>query len=720
MKNIVIQESDMRISFRINDDRTVELVDFSGITGSQDMSYMGEREQGDWKTKDTTRQLVSLQLTGHNSIKGYKHNMGSDSSTLLYVDHSIVRTDEKKKECLADPYVRTAGQLLRIEMEDKDQPGLSVKYYMQLFDGIAAVRTWVTLENNGQEAVGIDYVTSFLYEGMGKNGSRPYYDRFQLYVPRNSWANEAQWNSFDVTELGLSFMPVEGFNLPETSNNRFHYGNMGSWSTCEYLPVGILQDRETGEIYYSEIDYSGSWQIEYGSAKERHLYIALLGPDDESMWWKSIKPGETFTTVPVCFGVSVGDVSTAVGELTRYRRAIRRPNPDDEHCYVVFNDYMNCLFGDPTEEKEKEIIDIAARLGCEYYCMDCGWYADGFWWDSIGEWKESEKRFPNGMKAVYDYAHSKGLKMGMWLEIEAMGITSEFAKKLPDNWFVCNHGKRRVENSRYLLDFRNPAVRQYCTDVVERLIHDYGCEYFKVDYNVTTGPGSDVDTDSCGEANLQHYRALYDWWKEIYRKHPDLIIEACSSGAQRMDYGILELHSLQSTSDQTDAVNNTYIATNIVSAVTPEQAGMWVFPYEDDAEHIIYNMVNGILLRPYISGMVWKLSDEKLALLEKGISLYKEIRDEVRTMMPFLPEGFNDRRADILYYGLKNEHKMYLAVFGVNKDTIEIDLRKLGAEVKEARIIYPEKHDSAVSYMEGYLAVNLPQKKCARLLELEF
>ena len=63
---------------------------------------------------------------------------------------------------------------------------------------------------------------------------------------------------------------------------------------------------------------------------------------------------------------------------------------------------------------------------------------------------------------------------------------------------------------------------------------------------------------------------------------------------------------------------------------------------------------------------------------------------------------------------------MYLAVLGVNKDTIEMDLRKLGAEVKEARIIYPEKHDSAVSYMEGYLAVNLPQKKCARLLELEF
>lgn len=706
MKNIVINESDMHVSFRINDDETVELVDFSGVPDSQDMPYLGLKEQGVWKTRDTTRQLISLQLTGHSSMRACKHNMGSDSSALLYVKHSLTEDEE--------------GRLLCIEMKDKDQPGLIVTYYMRFFKGIAAVRTWVTLENTGQEDIGIDYVTSFIYEGLGKNGLKPYYDKFEVYVPRNSWANEAQWNHYDIMDLGLSYMPVQGFNLPDAGNNRFHYGNMGSWSSCAYLPVGIIKDKETGEIYYSEVDFSGSWTIEYGSAKERHLYIALMGPNDESMWWKNVKQGEKISTVPACFGVSRGDVSTAIGELTKYRRAIRRPNKDDECCSVVFNDYMNCLFGDPTEEKEKQIIDIAAKLGCEYYCMDCGWYADGFWFDTIGEWKESSQRFPHGLKTVYDYAHSKGLKMGMWLEIEAMGANSEFVRNLPDDWFVCNHGKRRVERNRYLLDFRNPAVRQYCTDVMDRLIHDYGCEFFKVDYNVTTGPGSDVDTDSRGEANLEHYRALYDWWKEIYRKYPDLVVEACSSGAQRMDYGILELHSLQSTSDQTDVINNTYIAANVVSAVTPEQAGMWVFPYEDDEEHIIYNMVNGILLRPYISGMVWKLSEEKLQILADGIELYKKIRDELKTMTPFFPEHFNKRKAESLYYGLRNEHKLYLAVFGVDTEIININLHSLGTTVKTARVIYPEKVNCTISCQDSILSVILPQKKCARLLELDF
>ena len=67
---------------------------------------------------------------------------------------------------------------------------------------------------------------------------------------------------------------------------------------------------------------------------------------------------------------------------------------------------------------------------------------------------------------------------------------------------------------------------------------------------------------------------------------------------------------------------------------------MWVYPYEDDREHIIYNMVNGLLLRPYVSGMVWKMSRENLELMREGIDLYKQIRGEIKEAEPFFPLGF--------------------------------------------------------------------------------
>lgn len=129
------------------------------------------------------------------------------------------------------------------------------------------------------------------------------------------------------------------------------------------------------------------------------------------------------------------DFDEGMGELTRYRRAIRRKNTDNEKLAVIFNDYMNCLWGDPTEEKEMPLIKAAAEAGCEYYCIDCGWYADGFWWDSVGEWQENRRRFPNGLKKVTDEIRKYGMIPGVWLEIEVMGINCEMAKKVPDEWF---------------------------------------------------------------------------------------------------------------------------------------------------------------------------------------------------------------------------------------------------------------------------------------------
>ena len=427
---------------------------------------------------------------------------------------------------------------------------------------------------------------------------------------------------------------------------------------------------------------------------------------------------DTFTTVSAGFGVAAGGVNEAIAELTEYRRKIRRQNEDDEKLNIVFNDYMNCLMGDPTEEKEKAIIDKAAAMGCEYYCLDCGWYDKGAWWDRVGEWKESPERFPNTLKAVCDYVKEKGMVMGLWLEIEVMGVACELSYKLPDDWFICRHRKRHIDNKRYLLDFRNPEVRKYCREVVDRLIEDYGVGYFKVDYNVTMGYGSDLNSDSCADAIREHYQCLYEWYQEIFRKYPDLVIENCGSGGQRMDYGMLKLLSLQSTSDQTDYIYNSYIAFNVASAVAPEQAGMWVYPYEDNREHVIYNMVNGLLLRPYMSGMVWDMGEESLELMREGISLYKEIRKDVKKGVPVFPLGFTDTRAEVLSYGIKTGEKTYLAVFTPKTDRAEIPLAQAGIAGNKVKVLYPSNESCIYGVTDGKLQVTMPQTACARLFEI--
>lgn len=697
---ISVQENGLNVEFLVRDNGIVELADFTptklaGFAGTE------ERQVED---EDNLHPLLEVQITGKSTgnLHGFKHNFSSASLDFRYVTHQLEEKDETKELVI---FLKT-------------DYNLEAAYHMKFFRGIPVVQVWTELTNKGQEEIGLEYVSSFVYRRISGNGELPYFEKTDIYTPYNSWCCESRWKKDDIRNLNLTGMPVDGFNTPGFGVNRYYYGGRGSWSSCEYLPMGFAHDRETNETCCFEIENSGQWHVEYGTESEARLYLALSGPTEaEHGWWKNLKPEDTFVTVPVAFGTVAGGVSEAVAALTRYRRAIRRPNEDDEKLNVVFNDYMNCLMGDPTEEKERMIIDKAAELGCEYYCLDAGWYDKGYWWDRVGEWVESPERFPNGLRSVCEYARNKGMIMGLWLEIEVMGIACELANRLPDDWFVCRHGKRHIDNKRYLLDFRNQEVRNYCMNVVDRLIEDYGVGYFKVDYNVTMGYGSDLYSDSCADAILEHYRCLYQWYMEIFAKHPQLVIENCGSGGQRMDYGMLKLLSLQSTSDQTDYIYNSYIAASVASAVTPEQAGMWVYPYEDEEEHVIYNMVNGILLRPYISGMVWKLSDNSMELMREGISLYKEIREDLKTAVPFFPLGFCNIKDETMAYGVQCEDKAYLSVFAPKTDTVVIPL-ELGREIEKVQVIYPKKENCEYRYENGVLTVRMPQKAAARLFHI--
>ncbi len=700
-----MNRSGMNILFRVYDDKTVGLVDFSAVSNSRPLDICPSDGHNASLPRRHPWQFLAVQVTGENYDGNFsKRSSGSTNRYWKYVSHKI--TDNE------------SGSLLELDVAAPDR--LHAAYFMQTYNDIPIVRTWVTLTNNSDADMGIEYVSSFVYSGIGKDSGTDTYDHIKLMLARNSWCNEVQWHTLDAIDAGLSHMPYRGYNLPDGGSNRFVYGSRDSYSTGEYMPISIAIDEKSGEIWYGQIDYSGAWTIEYGSGDDRHMYIGLFGPTDDADFWKNLKPGESFTTVPSAFGVSLGNINNAFAALTLYRRAIRRQNPDNERCYVVFNDYMNCLFGDPTEEKEKKIIDIAADLGCEYYCLDCGWYDSGPWWDKVGEWKESPERFPNGLKTVFDYCRSKGMHMGMWLEIEVMGVKCELADKLPDDWFVCTHGKRRMERGRYLLDFRNPRVRKYCGDVVDRLVNDYGCEFFKIDYNVTTGTGSDLNSDSRGEAMLEHYRAFYEWIRDIYRRHPNLVIENCGSGGQRMDYGILSLHSLQSTSDQTDYISNAYIGTSVASAVAPEQCGTWIYPYEDNREHVIFNMMNGILLRPYVSGMVWNMSESSLDILREGISTYKKIRGDIKHMLPFFPLGMCRVGDKELAYGLVNDDFAYLSVFAIDNGSVTVDLGCLEKKITDIKVIYPYTEECGYTLENNLLKVKMPVGTAARLFRLTF
>ena len=131
--------------------------------------------------------------------------------------------------------------------------------------------------------------------------------------------------------------------------------------------------------------------------------------------------------------------------------------------------------------------------------MDCGWYSDGHWWDGVGEWLPSDRRFPGGIEEVIRYIRDKGMVPGLWLELEVMGINCPMASRVSKDWFFQRNGRPIIDHCRYQLDFRNKEVRDYATGVIKRLVEEYGVGYIKMDYNIDTGVGTECAMSVSGQ-----------------------------------------------------------------------------------------------------------------------------------------------------------------------------------------------------------------------------
>ena len=714
MELIPIEENGIYVVFGINQYQEIKLLHFSSKP----------LQQSDFAEPDLIHeafQLVQVNLSGYDrpyERHGNKYVVTTPGYLLKYVDLQDTMNEH--------------GRLLTITQEDSEITGTRVVTTMQFYTGTQVVRFKNKVTNIGKESQTLEYLSSFCYYGIEKEGTASSDDKMFLSFANNGWQKELSWRTQSFQELGMAQTQPTLF---QRTSKTIEVYNTGNWSTKQYLPMGYLENRDAGTSLYWQIEHNGSWQYEIGDMHGQ-FYLCVSGPTEiQSHWWKILEPGDSFESVPVAVGVGQDDFSEDMGELTKYRRKIRRNNADNENLPVIFNDYMNCLFGDPTTEKELPLIDAAAKAGCEYFVIDAGWYSAGEWWDNVGEWKESRERFPNGVKEVTDYIRSLGMIPGVWLELEVMGIHCDLVKKVPDDWFFLRHGKRVYDRSRYQLDFRNPEVIAHVTEVIDRVVRDYGVGYIKMDYNIEPGIGTELHADSVGDGMLGHERAYLAWLDGIFQKYPELVIENCSSGGLRMDYAMLSRYSIQSTSDQEDYRNYATIAANAVTGVTPEQAAVWSYPLrEGDREEVIFNMVNAMLLRIHQSGHLAELTRERLDLVTEGIAYYKKIRQDIKCALPFWPTGLADNRDLWACAGLKTDHRAYLAVWkrgGKEKERF-IPLAKFliknkdekQEQLKRIKVIqaYPEKEPCKYEYVasEGALLVNFEQDTMARIFEVIF
>jgi alpha-galactosidase len=591
------------------------------------------------------------------------------------------------------------------------QSSVQVTSVLAVHDEHRAVRAYSNVSNTGAEPITLHAVTSLVFADFHWI-SPTSIDGMSILRGRSDWLAEGRWTQAELRDAGLPALTHHG--RPFRTRGCIEATSVSSWPTSQELPMAVVSNRAAGRSWAWQIEHNGGWLWQVGEVVDG-LYLALLGPTDEQHQWQlKLGPGEFFDTVPVSLAVGLGDAQSAVASLTEFRRGHADLRSDEQHLPVVFNDYMNTVMGDPSAARLHPLVDSAAAAGAEYFVIDAGWYADGEdWWDGVGEWQPSTRRFPQGIGAVLGHIRERGMVPGLWLEPEVVGVNSPMALKLPDRAFLSRDGVRVVDHGRFHLDLSSDAARAFLDEVVDRLVSDLGIGYFKFDYNIRAGVGSDGVSASPGHGLLLHNRGYLAWVDALKQRHPDVVLENCASGGMRQDFATVSRFDLQSTSDQENLHAYAVVAASAPMLVPPERAGNWAYPQpgmsDDD---VTFTLCTALLGRFYLSGWLHELTDNQRQLVSDAVQAHKGIRNLMPQTTPFWPLGLPGWSDEWVSLGLRDDanDSLFITIWrrasSAGTATMSLPVPPTGRSWAAPQSIFPTSSPLSVSLSGNEMTVH--------------
>lgn len=643
--------------------------------------------------------IVEVQISGRCTTihSGDRYIGCSESNTLEYVSHNISNFEY--------------GEILEIIQRNDI---CEVRTFYKEYKKAKTIQCYSKIKNISNNDFTLEYISSFVQYGV-INFDR--FDKATLSIPSNSWFMECQWKKSSFLDLGIiSPNPIKTFKAYKVSNT-------GLWSTKNYLPMCLIQDKKYKQNVLFQIESNTSWNIEVGDFT-KNITLNLSGPTlQENSWFKKLRPNDEFESVK-CSITSSKSEEGVFENITNYRRLIINRTTDHKELPIIFNEYMFASWNEPSFETASKLAPIAKDIGADYFVIDCGWHDEEinpFY--HLGRWEESKTKYPKGLSHTLDYIRSLGLKVGLWMEPEVIGYLGNAKELYDDDCFFQRNGKPLIISNRYQLDLRNKKVYNKLLNIFDNIMNKYNLDYIKFDYNIEPGIGTDLNTDSLGDSILEYGKAYNNFINEIGKRYPSLIIESCASGGNKMDYYTLSNVNLTSTSDQTNYTLYPYIISNILTAVLPEQAGIWSYPYsldmkeEDiDEECVAMNMINSLIGRIHLASKLYLLSDKNKKMVKKGIECYKYLSKYKEDSLPYYPVGLSKYNDKSLAFGFKKDNKAILFVYNMNEEKdIIIPLKK----VKSIKLIYPLELETRYEFKDSKLIFKPYRKLIARVFELE-
>ena len=367
-------------------------------------------------------------------------------------------------------------------------------------------------------------------------------------------------------EVALESVDVEKFNVTS------YYATTFSWIYSDYgrrksigpyegnmqdaLVIVHNMDWESGIVIGNEASGVLKRTSVFWDAPE--ICSGLTHKEARFPFRKWIKSGESFET-PQVFTMVYNNhkdpeeiLNTAVPDYVRRHMGIRLSELKEKPTFVYntwepFQKNIN-------EKLIMELAKSAADAGMKEFIIDDGWQ------DSYGDWGIDKTKFPNGLKPVFDYIKSLGMKPGLWISVGSASSDSKVFKEHPD-WFA------RDKNGNFAnlhIDNANSEIRSACYStgwkdyikgILLKLAVDYGLEYLKLDFAVVSSAYVfDIENSGCystehaghkdhNESMFVNFQRVWELFDELHAAKPNLFIDCTfetMGGVQLIDYAMIK------------------------------------------------------------------------------------------------------------------------------------------------------------------------------------
>jgi alpha-galactosidase len=360
--------------------------------------------------------------------------------------------------------------------------------------------------------------------------------------------------SFSVTGEGIPTIlyskgcgVMDTYSLQKQRLNQlesFRISSESGGKTVETIP--FFDITTTGRGLIGALGWPGKWAINFSRATEGAIAVSA-GMETTHL---SLHSGEEIRTPEILLLPWEGDDIDAHNILRRHILKYHTPQYDGKPVVLPIS---HLGWGGMKTSTSLKLIDQITKenIGFENFWMDAGWYGTDRpvaefqvfgkedWFLHAGNWRVNQVPHPDGtgLKSISDAAHAKGMKFLLWFEPERAVVGTPLTIQHPD-WFIGEvttvfAGDSTLPVVKFrMFDFGNPAARKFMIDSMSDLIDKQGIDVYRQDCNFALAPfWEQADSkDRQGITQIRYAVGLLEFWDELRRRHPKLILDIVQRG----------------------------------------------------------------------------------------------------------------------------------------------------------------------------------------------